>query len=366
MLKETGREQTWHEWLPEPNLIEAIALCHDLGHPPFGHGGEVALNFAMRDAGGFEGNGQTLRLLSLLEAHTEGHGLDLTRRSLLGVLKYPVAYERVVRRERPDSPASLTQLRRDDWKPPKCYMATEERVVAWIMEPFGTNDRDLLRSAPEPTEHKHAKPKYCAFDTSIMEVADDIAYGVHDFEDAIALRMVDRDDWNEAAKYLSNKWADDKEIGSAKTLSDELFGSSAARRKHAIGGLVNALITSVVVEHQPDFEHPLLKHRARLATEARQFLDWLMKLVRERVIHNPQVQTLEYRGQQLVVRLFEALKSDPERLLKPSFKEQLPATGEVDRSRVICDYIAGMTDEYATRMFERLFVPRQGQFSDRL
>lgn len=67
----------WVSWLPNPNLIETISLCHDLGHPPFGHGGEVALNFASREAGGFEGNGQTLRLLARLEAHTDGFGLDL-------------------------------------------------------------------------------------------------------------------------------------------------------------------------------------------------------------------------------------------------------------------------------------------------
>src|SRR3546814_2717749 len=68
-------------------------MIHDLGHPPFGHGGEVALNFAMRDHGGFEGNGQTLRILSKLELFSEGFGSNLTRRTLLGTLKYPVRSE---------------------------------------------------------------------------------------------------------------------------------------------------------------------------------------------------------------------------------------------------------------------------------
>jgi dGTPase len=84
------------------------------------------------------------------------------------------------------------------------------------------------------------------------------------------------------------------------------------------------------------------------------------------VIKTAQVQTLEYRGQQLIVDLFDALNSDPMRLMKQNFRDlYLLASDEGQRIRVICDYIAGMTDEYATRMFERLFVPRHGQFSDR-
>src|SRR3546814_16477338 len=76
--------------LPDTKLIETICMIHDLGHPPFGHGGEVALNFAMRDHGGFEGNGQTLRILSKLELFSEGFGSNLTRRTLLGTLKYHI------------------------------------------------------------------------------------------------------------------------------------------------------------------------------------------------------------------------------------------------------------------------------------
>ena len=63
------------------DLAESIALSHDLGHPPFGHGGETALNYAMANYGGFEGNGQSLRILTKLESHTKNHGLDLTRRT---------------------------------------------------------------------------------------------------------------------------------------------------------------------------------------------------------------------------------------------------------------------------------------------
>jgi len=77
--------------LPSDDLIHVICLLHDIGHPPFGHGGEVALNYMMRHHGGFEGNAQTLRLLAKIEDSYGSFGLDLTRRALLGILKYPVS-----------------------------------------------------------------------------------------------------------------------------------------------------------------------------------------------------------------------------------------------------------------------------------
>lgn len=363
----SNRTLDWSSWLPSPNLIEAVALCHDLGHPPFGHGGEVALNFATRDAGGFEGNGQTLRLLSRLEAHTDGFGLDLTRRSMLGVLKYPVSYERVIRRKLSAVPVKTSQLNRDAWKPPKCFLATESDVVQWLFEAFSVPDREaFVQLKSDASDEKHGKSAHHSFDTSIMELADDIAYGVHDFEDAISLKLVSRDDWEQVAKVIDVEWGSRVDLDDPAALTRALFDGTGSERKRAIGCLVNAFVVSIRVEIDSTFEHPLLKFQARLDTRASVFLERLKDVIVRKVIKTAQVQTLEYRGQQLIVELFEALQSDPMRLMKDSFRDLYDAAGaEPQRVRVICDYIAGMTDEYATRMFERLFVPRHGQFSDR-
>ncbi|VWX50633.1 HD domain-containing protein [Novosphingobium sp. 9U] len=75
--------------LPDGAMIQALGCSHDLGHPPFGHGGEVALNYCMRNHEGFKGNGETLRLLARLESFPQAARANLTRRTLLGVLKYP-------------------------------------------------------------------------------------------------------------------------------------------------------------------------------------------------------------------------------------------------------------------------------------
>lgn len=358
----------WKEFLPGLNIIETIALSHDLGHPPFGHGGEVALNFAMRNSGGFEGNGQTLRILSRLEAHTESHGLDLTRRCLFGVLKYPVPYERVVRMKLPDAPKHVYELNRDQWKPPKCYMATEGDVINWILLPFSEADRHRLVSLKKaPTNDDSGKSQFHGLDTGIMELGDDIAYGVHDFEDAIALRMVTKDDWMEVAKTMDPVWGKSVELYPARDIGEQLFGTNSSSRKRAIGALVNAFIVSVRVYEDEGFEHPFLRYQVALEKPAATLLSALKDLVVKKVIKTPQVQTLEYRGQQIILQLYEALFSDPKRLMKQNFGDLYASlTSDADKNRVICDYIAGMTDEYATRMYERLFVPRHGQFSDRL
>ena len=137
------------QYLPSDALMQTICLVHDLGHPPFGHGGELALNYCMRDDGGFEGNGHSLRLLTKLEAGAKANGANLSRRSLLGILKYPVKYRDVYNAELypvADEGISGQQLlNRTNCKPPKCYMDSEADVVSWILSAFSESDRKNLQ-----------------------------------------------------------------------------------------------------------------------------------------------------------------------------------------------------------------------------
>lgn len=349
------------QWLPGANLIEAISFAHDLGHPPFGHGGEVALNYVMRNDGGFEGNGQTLRILSKLEAHTEDFGLNLTRRTLLGILKYPVSYDAVVRMALPEN--DKQHIVAKNWKPPKCYMVSENDIVDWIFQPFDASDRKGITALKDqPNKTSHGKSKYHALDTSIMELADDIAYGVHDLEDAIALGFITRHDLESLT--VDALWSADLQIEITSLVKD--LTDNSCSRKRAIGALVNAFISSTELSYVAGFHHPLLKYNIKFSEPASQFIEQLKGLVSKRVIKIPQVQTLEFRGQKLIIDLFNALESDPLRLLKLNFQELYSRADVSEKKRVLCDYIAGMTDEYATRMYERLFMPRHGQVFDRL
>lgn len=349
-----------NKYLPPVDLIEAIGLAHDIGHPPFGHGGEVALNTMMEEWGGFEGNGQTLRLLSKLEAHTPGYGLNLSRRTLLGVIKYPVNYSLLLKKGT-DRPVH------GKVHPPKCYHDSELDVTDWIFHPLPKEDVDLFTSYIHPTEDRLGKTLYHSIDTSVMELADDISYAVHDFEDGVALKLIHRDVWDEVVEKVDTKWL--KHMG-LEGIEDALFSRDLEAhhlRKSAIGGLVHALIISSFVEEVPGFISPIFSYRVTLTEEAQTLLDILKNITTKYIIKSQAGQTIEYKGRHVITRLFEAFSSDPEMLMPKDFvtvyKQQDTLS---DSKRVICDYISGMSDAYAGKIYSRLFIPGSGTAFDLL
>ena len=135
----------------DPDLVDAACLAHDLGHPPFGHNGEMALATVAARCGGFEGNAQSLRLLTRLEAKVAGAGLNLTRATLDATIKYPWGAPL------PQAPGA---------PPPKFgYYADDAAAYRWIKE-----------AAPNG--------QLC-LEAQVMDWADDVAYSVHDLEDGL-------------------------------------------------------------------------------------------------------------------------------------------------------------------------------------
>ena len=124
-------------------LVEAACLAHDLGHPPFGHNGEEALQACMQAHGGFEGNAQNLRILTRLEAKREGYGLDLTRATLEAVLKYLEPYG-ARKAARGAGPAAALAVE-------KCYYDDDADVVAWIRDDASHRHRSLESEVPSRT-----------------------------------------------------------------------------------------------------------------------------------------------------------------------------------------------------------------------
>jgi dGTPase len=364
------------EWIPDLAMIQAIGATHDLGHPPFGHGGEYALNYVMRDAGGFEGNGQTLRILARLERFSENAGANLTRRTMLGVLKYPAPYLSV---RNPDPKAaprlvagtSVVQLiDRPSCKPPKCYLDTEQDVVDWLLQPLSDPDRERFTSW-DAFPGKHGKTRHKSFDCSIMDLADDIAFGVHDLEDALAMGLMDADDVREMIpEDVSGCFLDLLKERYPKEFGNDVHGGFIAaladegRRKRCISRMVHHFITHVQISTDEAFEAPLLRYRAELPRRQRVFLDALKDAVMEKVIQSASVQHLEFKGQNMVVAVYDALASDPEKLLPESTRARYAAAD--DKQRVICDHISGMTDSFLLKTYERLFSPRMGSVFDRI
>ncbi len=361
--------------LPPDDLITAIALSHDIGHPPFGHGGESALNYMMRNHGGFESNGQTLRLLTKLETSYNPFGLDLTRRTLLGILKYPAAYSALVKSSEPPKKSAGNAQKNlinthipvniNHWIPPKGYLDQEQPEIDWILSPLSPEDKKLFQSyLPEANKNSHKKTIYHSLDCSIMNIADDIAYGVHDLEDAIHLKLITREHMDEKTLiplFLAAFPEGTSTVSHAEEFLDKLFHVDAAQRKQAIGDMVNGFITAVFLKViHPDFSEPLLRYNADLPKNIYNLLEHFKTVVLEHVINSPDGRITEHGGQQVICKLFEAISSNPTQLLNLQYRKSYQnASSESTQARVICDYIASMTDEHAYRLNKRLcgFLP---------
>ena len=336
-------------WLPPRDLLTAACLAHDLGHPPFGHAGERQLHRNMVDYGGFEGNAQTLRIVTKLERYRVGGGINPTRRLVLSLLKYPVRYSCFCR--------SINN-------PPKCYYDCESDVVTWAMRVFPKEDIDLFSSNP----HKRT-PEHRTLDSLIMEYADDIAYAVHDIEDVVARKLVSPsvvvDELRSRIFSIHGKvgTSDESAIG-LDDFENGLLRGDDTMRKELFGKLVNFFITAARIGGSDEgFSHPLLRLRVQVDPLVRLLLNTLKDLTVKLVVKRPQVQQLERRGVKIVADLFDALNESPETLI-PNWHSCV--FGEVGKRRLVSDYVGGMTDRYAERIYRRLFIPGVGSSHDEL
>ncbi|MBF7072901.1 deoxyguanosinetriphosphate triphosphohydrolase family protein [Glaciecola sp. MH2013] len=356
----------------DEHLIESLCLAHDIGHPPFGHGGEVALHYMMSEFGGFEGNGQTFRILTKLETYSENDGMNLARRTLLGLIKYPNYIDTL---KNPDleisKPHSHRLVKSKHWHPPKGLFSCDKDAFDWVMQPLSSKDK-VQFSAYDAVVNSHNRTRYKSIDCSIMELADDIAYAIHDLEDAIVMHMVTRSSFEaEVVSHiktlgingLSNK---------VDEYTDRLFSGLPYQRKNAIGALVNVFITSISIEKLGLFDNDILDYNVTFPASYAKALGLFKLFVYNFVIRKPELQLLEYKGQQIVMELFEAFYSEPERLLPSNTSArwklagQDPTSDKFAQHRVIADYISGMTDEYATRLYNHLFLPKSNAVTDSL
>ncbi|MFV0432083.1 MAG: anti-phage deoxyguanosine triphosphatase [Alphaproteobacteria bacterium] len=349
-------------------LMEAICYAHDIGHPAFGHGGEVALQKKMKNFGGFEGNAQTIRQLARLEPYYPQEGIRPSRRLVLGVLKYPAHYGKF-------------QLKEGQNHPPKCYYEEDDSLIQNALSIFDTADiQEFCKIGSK------GKTIYKTIDASIMELADDIAYGVHDIEDAIARKLLSSNDFTDAFLEKCQSLGLKKILYlECEKIGEYLFGDDIYNRKNAISALVGYFIQSSSLKAQDIFASPFLDLKTQLTLEAEELLSffqydmgWL------KVITKPEIQTLEFKGQKIVDDLFTAIWYEPLRLIgKPYFNalneiiikiegkehdwQNILSEGEQKAfARAICDFIAQMTDPMAEKYYKRLYVPSFGNSTDEL
>jgi len=241
----------------------------------------------MRDHGGFEGNGQTLRIVARLETFSEHFGMNLTRRTLLGLMKYPQLITTLSQDNKPTSISNFRQLKAEEWRPAKGLYTDDLDIIDWILAPLSLADRALFQSvscqnmsvqkSSSQEVSQHQKTRFKSLDCSIMELADDIAYGIHDLEDAIVTKVVNRNDFEREVikklQQIDDVWLQEY----STTLTDKLFSDHHHLQKDAIGGLVNYLITAITLSDlntQDDisFAEPILRYNATLSIATAQVL----------------------------------------------------------------------------------------------
>jgi len=293
-----------------PELTEAVALAHDLGHPPFGHTGEDALNRLMAPFGGFDHNAQALKIVTSLERHyAERDGLNLTWESLEGIAKHngPVVGE---------LPFALSE-----------YSARHDLEL-------GT---------------------YASAEAQVAALADDIAYNHHDLHDGLRAELFSTDELAELPL-----------VGPCFARVDELYpGLNYYRRRHeALRRFFGVLVEDVIGVAQKNLTDlgPLSVADIRGAGRAMvQFSPeiWAqLKVIRSflftRMYRAPAVVEMREQVTQVVDELFPLFMAQTDLLPKQWRKDVEDADGEVALARIVADYIAGMTDRFALQEHERL------------
>ncbi|AXC49804.1 deoxyguanosinetriphosphate triphosphohydrolase [Paracoccus suum] len=300
----------------DTDLAEAVALAHDLGHPPFGHTGEDALAGLMAPYGGFDHNAQALRIVTRLERHYAGFdGLNLTWETLEGIAKHngPVA-------------------------PPWSY-ALADVNAQWDLE-LGTN---------------------ASAEAQVAAVADDVAYNHHDLHDGLRAGLFDEAELAELPL-----------IGPAFAQVDDLYpGLDPMRRRHeALRRVFGVMVEDVIavaqnrlaasqprsVDEIRAMDGPIIRFSKPLYQNLKAIKGFLFT----RMYRAPTVMVERARVTQMLTELFPLLMDQPA-LMPEDWQAEIAGAGNdpAHRARVVLDYVAGMTDRFAIAEYHRLIGPSE-------
>jgi dGTPase len=292
----------------DEDLTEALALAHDLGHPPFGHAGEEALNVSMKPWGGFDHNAQSLRIVTLLESRYAGwDGLNLTWETLEGLVKHngPLRH-------------------------PSPYIADY-------------NDRHKLDLHTQPSA-----------EAQVAAIADDVAYHSHDLDDGLRARLFAIDD----LKHLPIVGVS---LAAARVSSLDVPPSRL--RHETLRRVINAMVTDLITESgrrlaklEPDSPDAIRRHKHRVIgfspamADANQAIkDFLFA----HMYRHWRVNRMSAKAKRLTEDLYRLLHSDPT-LLPDDWRARAGEGGMQRAATIVGDYVAGMTDRYAMDEHKRL------------
>lgn len=287
------------------DLAETIALAHDLGHTPFGHAGETVMHNLMQDFGGFEHNKQSLRVVTILEdRYPNFPGLNLTYEVREGIMKHQTEYD----------------------KP------------------------DESNEAQAPTLKRLGHP---TIEAQLVNFADEIAYMNHDLDDGIQHGMISFKDledisiWSRTLSKINEAYPD---------ITDKV------RKHRLVSRLIHTFISDLTTETLKRIEERNIRNLDDVRTNGKNLVSFssqmltevraLKKYLFKNMYRHWRVERMAIKARQVLEDLFAAYTRDPG-ILPDEVQAQIDASSE--RERVICDYIAGMTDRFALQEHENLF-----------
>ena len=329
----------------DSDLVEAVCLAHDLGHPPFGHSGERTLQELMIRWGGFEGNAQTLHLLTETIYQNEAgvRGMAATRALLDGVLKYKKLF-----REFPAPPTN------------HFLYDPQERHRAFV---FGRSTIPVELHAGERLNA--LKSVEC----QIMDWADDAAYSLNDIVDGVK------------AGFLSieriEQWAAGEPIDAERQRwLDEVFGAIRGDRLEiGFARKVEGFSTACRLRERDNFlaaRTNRYRFELLVAPAAEREAAFYKKMANDIIFESPQLQQMEHKARKVLFDLWDScwrnyVEKGPRviRILPPQFGRLVDAEDTTaGKARRICDWLAGLTDGMIVRTYQRLFDPQFGSIRD--
>ena len=302
----------------DEDLTEALALAHDLGHPPFGHAGERALQRAARDHGGFDHNAQSLRVVTALERkYAAFDGLNLTWEVLEGLVKH-------------NGPLTGPHAKADAPPPPHVILDYNAKQDLWL-------------------------GRFASAEAQVAAIADDIAYNCHDLDDGLRAGLITIDDAADVPLIA----------GYADAIAAEHGDLSGSKVHYEINRrLITGLISDVIAESARRLQlldasdadairfasAPVIGFSSRMAQDLAELSEFLFA----QVYRAPRVMSVMTQAEAMVAGLFARYLEKPS-LLPPGWRADIEPLSPSERGPRIVDFVAGMTDRYAIEEHRRLF-----------
>lgn len=318
----------------DPDLVEACCLAHDLGHPPFGHAGERTLNRLMKKYGGFEGNGQTLRLVTQIfyKREDQHRGMNPCRAFLDGILKYKATFS-------------------DFKNPDNHFIYDEEKTHLSFV--FGKINYKAKLSSPEKLNH------FQSIECQIMDWADDTAYAINDLVDSISGGFIT------IAKL--SQWQREQNLSELQTkIVEEIIGwIKKGNFKAQFGSQIGEFVRACSLKERKTFMDKFTnryKYILSVPKETLERANIYKKISVDLVFKSSALHQIEFKGNSMIENIFNLFEKNyvaklGNTKLLPDFNDKLirKEKNKSMRARMVCDYISGSTDSYAIRMYRRLF-----------